>query len=117
MTTKVVFLAALVAAALARPDTASSSPYSAAVAYPDTPPQYNTQFAVRDEFGNDFSQQESRDGYNTQGSYTVNLPDGRVQRVNYRVDGESGYVADVTYEGEALYPAAAPSYTPAPTYT
>ncbi|XP_042239583.1 cuticle protein 7-like [Homarus americanus] len=149
MAPKVVLFAALVAAAFARPDPQYSSPtpaynpsahsynapahprpsYSAAPAYPDTPPQYNSQYAVRDDYsGNDYGHEESRDGYNTQGTYSVLLPDGRVQRVTYYVDGDSGYVAEVTYEGEAQYPAyhpapapsyrpaPAPSYTPAPSY-
>ena len=33
----------------------------------------------------------------------VNLPDGRVQIVNY-VSDENGYRADVNYEGEPAYP-------------
>ncbi|XP_063884708.1 cuticle protein 7-like, partial [Scylla paramamosain] len=92
---------------------------------PQVSPHYNTQYAVKDDYsGNDFGAQEARDGYSTQGSYYVLLPDGRLQRVTYHVDGDSGYVADVTYEGEAQYPqtyghAPAPSYghAPAPSYT
>ncbi|KAG7161013.1 Pro-resilin-like 173, partial [Homarus americanus] len=137
----------LVAAAFARPDPQYSSPtpaynpcpsynapahprpsYSAAPAYPDVnSPQYNSQYAVRDDYsGNDYGHEESRDGYNTQGTYSVLLPDGRVQRVTYYVDGDSGYVAEVTYEGEAStqptippqhsYRPAPASYTPAPSY-
>jgi len=46
-------------------------------------------------------QYEGRDGDKTTGNYWVVLPDGRRQIVNYYVDGYSGYVADVKYEGEA----------------
>ena len=47
------------------------------------------------------NQYEARDGDKTTGSYSVVLPDGRRQTVNYYVDGYSGYVADVTYDGYA----------------
>merc|ERR1712105_349077 len=72
-----------------------------------------------------FEAGENRDGYTTSGSYSVALPDGRTQTVNYKVDDAySGYVADVQYSGEARYdeykPAhgykAAPAYKPAPVY-
>ncbi|XP_064123099.1 pro-resilin-like [Macrobrachium nipponense] len=62
--------------------------------------RYNFNWAVSDEFGH----QEQRDGDNTRGSYFVHLPDGRLQKVTYFVDGDSGYVADVSYEGEARFP-------------
>merc|ERR1711881_412984 len=44
----------------------------------------------------------SRDGYATSGSYTVALPDGRVQTVKYADNGD-GIVQDVTYEGVPQY--------------
>ncbi|XP_063884559.1 cuticle protein 7-like [Scylla paramamosain] len=99
--------------------------YHAPAQYADVAPHYNAQYAVKDDYsGNDFGAQEARDGYSTQGSYHVLLPDGRLQRVTYHVDGDSGYVAEVTYEGEAQYPqtyghAPAPSYghAPAPSYS
>ncbi|KAF2361639.1 Insect cuticle protein [Trinorchestia longiramus] len=90
--------------------------------YPDKPPKYAFDYAVQDAYsGVNFNQQEKRDGYNTQGAYYVALPDGRTQKVTYYVDGDSGYVAQVEYEGEAQYPqprkgyqAPQPSYSPAP---
>ena len=70
-----------------------------------------------DYTANNFGQQESRDGYAAQGEYFVNLPDGRLQKVpsfansveitlrnpqvTYTVNGDGGYVADVSYTGEA----------------
>merc|ERR1711902_236815 len=47
------------------------------------------------------------------GSYSVALPDGRIQHVTYTSNGYDGYVADVTYEGTAVYPEE-PAYKPAP---
>ncbi|XP_066948540.1 pro-resilin-like [Macrobrachium rosenbergii] len=67
--------------------------------------KYNFNWAVRDESSeNDFGHQEARDGDNTQGSYYVRLPDGRLQTVKYFVEGDSGYVAEVNYDGEARFP-------------
>ena len=88
--------------------------------YKDTNPEYNFQYAVKDDYANvDFDAAESRNGYATSGGYRVALPDGRVQHVTYTVsDGYSGYVADVSYSGEAQYPPhePKPSYRPAPAY-
>ncbi|XP_042857208.1 pro-resilin-like [Penaeus japonicus] len=96
---------------------APAGPYNPPVA-PVSPPRYNFNYAVNDAFGNDFGHQEGRDGYNTQGSYYVQLPDGRLQKVTYTVNGDQGYVAQVTYEGVAQYPASQPSasYSSAPSY-
>ena len=71
---------------------------------------------MQDEYtGASFSQEETRDNYDTAGEYRVNLPDGRVQIVSYTVDKVNGYVADVRYEGEAAYKTAPkPAYKPAP---
>lgn len=78
-------------------------------------PNYAYQYAVKDDYaGVDFSADESRQAENTQGSYKVLLPDGRIQTVVYTVNGpEGGYIADVAYAGEAKYVEAAP-YKPAP---
>nr|XP_040573935.1 cuticle protein 7-like [Lepeophtheirus salmonis] len=97
------------------------APYHAAPTYKEEPAAYQYQYAVSDEYaGLNFGADEARDGYSTQGKYSVALPDGRIQTVSYNVaDAYSGYVADVTYSGEAKYepyhPAPAP-YKPAPVY-
>ena len=90
---------------------------------------YKFAWGVNDKDSyNDFGQNEARDGDRTDGYYHVALPDGRIQRVTYHVGGDSGYVAQVAYEGEARYdePRAysAPAYrapkvyaaAPAPSY-
>ena len=71
---------------------------------------------MKDDYtNNNYGQDESRNGYETSGSYYVALPDGRLQRVAYSVNGDGGYVADVTYEGEAQYPEEK-AYSPPKTY-
>lgn len=56
---------------------------------------------IKDDYYNDF-EHEAREGEKTTGSYwRVVLPNGRKQIVTYYVDGNSGYVAEVKYEGEA----------------
>ncbi|XP_050728924.1 uncharacterized protein LOC127004807 isoform X2 [Eriocheir sinensis] len=60
--------------------------------------RYDLDWAVRDDhYGTHFNQQETRREGVTRGSYSVLLPDGRLQTVNYYVDSKSGYVAEVTY--------------------
>eukprot|EP00094_Tigriopus_californicus_P007911 TCALIF_07615-PA protein Name:"Similar to resilin Pro-resilin (Drosophila melanogaster)" AED:0.27 eAED:0.27 QI:0/0/0/0.33/1/1/3/0/77 len=65
-----------------------------------------------DYSGSNFGQSEQRDGYSTSGQYHVALPDGRIQTVTYTVaDQYSGYVADVSYSGQAKYgPSHGPSH-------
>ncbi|KAK8383447.1 hypothetical protein O3P69_015720 [Scylla paramamosain] len=65
--------------------------------------KYEFSYQVKDDEGNDFGHEERRDGDHTQGSYYNELPDGRRQTVTYKVKGDSGYVADVKYSGEAHY--------------
>merc|ERR1712066_168679 len=67
------------------------------------PPVYAYNYGVADDYsGAAFSQTEQRDGYATSGSYSVALPDGRVQTVTYSDNGD-GIIQDVTYEGVPQY--------------
>ena len=113
-----VTILALAAAALAAPSGPAPAP---GYDYPDSNPFYTYGYNVNNKDGYEpqlFSHDENRDGYQTHGEYSVALPDGRIQRVVYRVDGDSGFIADVTYEGEArpyeYIPKPAPAYKPLP---
>ncbi|XP_071746628.1 cuticle protein 19.8-like [Lepeophtheirus salmonis] len=109
------------------PTTQTPFPYHSSPAYHPVPSNkedlavYQYQYAVSDEYaGLNFGADEARDGYSTQGKYSVTLPDGCIQTVSYNVaDAYSDYVADVTYSREANYepyhPTPAP-YEPAPVY-
>ena len=83
--------------------------------YPDEVSPYTFTYAVADDYSKAaFNAEEQSDGAsNVAGSYSVALPDGRIQHVKYTSNGYDGYVADVTYEGTAVYPEAKP-YVPAP---
>merc|ERR1712106_1246021 len=64
---------------------------------------YNYSWAVEDgTAGLNYGQNEASDGNVVTGEYRVLLPDGRTQIVRYRADHKTGYVADVTYEGEVI---------------
>merc|ERR1719336_1160719 len=117
--------ALLAFAAVAAADNAPRYGYAPAPAYRepsyDEPAVYAYNYAVADDYsGANFQAGENRDGYATTGSYSVALPDGRQQTVNYKVDDAyGGYVADVQYTGTPTYPVApAPAYkaAPAPAY-
>jgi len=119
MYSKLALSACLLAVASAIP-AGPPAPYHPApapyAAEPILPPVYNYEYGVNDAgYGPVFSQKESRDNYNTAGEYRVNLPDGRVQVVSYTA-GPEGYIADVKYEGEAVYPEYKPAAHPAPAY-
>nr|XP_027216986.1 cuticle protein 21-like isoform X1 [Penaeus vannamei] len=109
MNTKIIFVLAFAAVAAAdKPSFSYGAPRVASresfESFESTEAKYDFQWAVdHDDSGNDFGHQEARDNDNTQGSYYVQLPDGRLQTVRYVVDGDNGYVADVSYEGEARY--------------
>ncbi|CAL4085959.1 unnamed protein product [Meganyctiphanes norvegica] len=78
---------------------------------------YAFAYAVKDDYkGVDFGHDESNDGHVTSGSYRVALPDGRTQIVTFTASDETGYVAEVTYIGEARYPETKPYAPHAPAY-
>merc|ERR1712055_444612 len=84
---------------------------------------YQYSYAVADDYSKSiFNAQEASKAGVVTGSYSVHLPDGRIQTVTYTADHTNGYVADVTYEGTAVYPEAKPyapapaAYAPAPAY-
>ena len=114
----VFVLAALVNTSIGRPSPDSPpSSYGSAPTYASEPANYNYEWTVKDDYSsNNYGQTESRNGDKTTGSYYVLLPDGRTQTVTYTVDGYGGYVADITYSGEAKYPEPQ-KYKPAPSYS
>ncbi|XP_043225313.1 cuticle protein 7-like [Amphibalanus amphitrite] len=128
---KVFIVAAVlaVAAAAPAPDTPvykpapapykpAPAPYKPEPQYKDEPRPYAFDYAVNDKyFGTNFAQNEKSDGHNAQGSYTVALPDGRIQTVKYVADHYKGFNAEVTYQGKARHPDYKPaSYKPSPGY-
>ena len=86
--------------------------------YPDEISPYTYTYAVADDYSKAaFNAAEASDGAGAvTGTYSVALPDGRTQHVSYTANGYDGYVAEVTYEGEAHYPDYKPNYAPAPAY-
>ena len=87
--------------------------------YDESPKPYAFEYGVADDYSKAaFSAHEASDAKAVTGSYTVNLPDGRVQTVTYTSDpyGYGGHVADVVYSGTAHYPEHKPAYHPAPAY-
>lgn len=60
---------------------------------------------MKDDYtGTNYNRQESSDGNQVTGEYRVQLPDGRMQIVTYYADWQTGFHADVRYEGTATYP-------------
>merc|ERR1712227_224069 len=111
-TSSVVILALLGGAVIAapKPDGPPAPGYG-----PEEPPQpYSYQYGVHDEYsGANFAANENSAPKVVSGTYTVALPDGRIQTVKYTADDYTGYVADVTYEGKAVFPEVKPYKPPA----
>merc|ERR1711982_264999 len=96
----------LVQSAHSLPQYAAPAPAYKAVEKPLPPQPYTYQYGVADDYSKaNFQKVESQDeGGNVQGEYTIALPDGRIQHTKYTADPLNGYIADVTYEGQAVYP-------------
>merc|ERR1712098_959499 len=74
----------------------------------EVPRPYNYQFGVKDEYTkSNFAKTESQDDRgNVKGSFVIALPDGRIQTTTYTADPIQGFIAEVTYSGEAVFPPA-----------
>ena len=71
------------------------------------PPQpYAYEYGVADDYSKaNFKKTETQDAEGkVAGSFTIALPDGRIQTTTYTADHYNGFVADVTYEGTPVYP-------------
>merc|ERR1712024_60343 len=130
---KVALAAALMAVAIADkvpPAYGAPAPYHPAPApYKEEklPPQpFAYEYGVADDYSKaNFKKTETQDAEGkVSGSFTIALPDGRIQTTTYTADHYNGFVAEVTYEGTPVYPPepkegyghAAPAYAPAPAY-
>merc|ERR1711862_946831 len=88
---------------------APASSYGAApvAVAPVAPPQpYAYEYGVADDYSNsNFKKAETQDANgNVAGSFTIALPDGRIQTTTYTADPVNGFVAEVSYEGTPVYP-------------
>merc|ERR1719156_486357 len=128
---KLLVSAALLAVAVAdnAPAYAPAPAYHAAPVYKEEklPPQpFAYEYGVADDYSKaNFKKAESQDANgNVAGSFTIALPDGRIQTTTYTADHVNGFIAEVTYEGTPVYPPApkggyghpAPYAPPAPGY-
>ena len=94
-------------------------PVHHAPAYAEGPPRpYQYNYGVSDAYsGSQFTEAQAQDEKGVVvGSYSVALPDGRLQVVKYTADPYGGYVAEVSYEGQAVFPDIGPHHKPAPGY-
>ena len=89
---------------------AASAQYAPApvVVAKEVPQPYAYEYGVADDYSKaNFRKTETQDAAgNVGGSFTIALPDGRIQTTTYTADHTNGFVAEVTYSGEAVYPPA-----------
>merc|ERR1712212_988863 len=99
---KLISTLALVAAA-----SAQYAPAPVVVAK-ESPQPDAYEYGVADDYSKaNFRKTETQDAAgNVGGSFTIALPDGRIQTTTYTADHTNGFVAEVTYSGEAVYPPA-----------
>merc|ERR1711997_788701 len=92
------------------------APYHEPESYGPAP--YTYEYAVADDYSKSTSNAAETSDANgaVNGGYSVALPDGRTQHVAYTSNGYDGYIAEVTYDGEAQYPEYQPSYPGTPNY-
>ncbi|KAL7635951.1 UNVERIFIED_CONTAM: hypothetical protein RMT77_013768 [Armadillidium vulgare] len=65
---------------------------------------YEFQYQIQDHSEElDFGHKEEKRDDRVEGYYYVLLPDSRLQKVRYYVEGDSGFVAEVEFEGSAEY--------------
>ena len=115
-----VLVLSLVASAFADsvPQYGAPPPYHAPVVkYVEEklPPQpYAYEYGVADDYSHsNFKKSETQDaGGNVAGSFTIALPDGRIQTTTYTADHTNGFIAEVSYSGEAIFPPAPPGGYP-----
>merc|ERR1712105_513536 len=89
------------------PVVAAPAYHAAPVAYEKEVPKPYTYGVADDYSKSNFNAAETGDANGVVGgSYSVNLPDGRIQTVTYTADHANGYVAEVAYSGEAQFPPA-----------
>merc|ERR1719216_258552 len=74
----------------------------------EIPQPYAYEYGVADDYSKaNFRKTETQDAAgNVAGSFTIALPDGRIQTTTYTADHTNGFVAEVTYSGEAIFPPA-----------
>merc|ERR1719187_341823 len=105
---KLIVASALIAAAYAAapPSYGAPAPYHPAPVEKLPPQPFAYEYGVADDYSKaNFKKTETQDAEGVvKGSFTIALPDGRIQTTTYTADHYNGFVADVTYEGTPVYP-------------
>merc|ERR1711935_1215577 len=108
---KLLIASALIAAASAAgpPAYGAPAPYHPAPVYKEeklAPQPYAYEYGVADDYSKaNFKKAETQDAEGkVAGSFTIALPDGRIQTTTYTAEHYNGFIAEVTYVGTAVYP-------------